>query len=206
MGILSNAQAALRFLASPDANLEEVREILSDIVEDDKRAGEVIRRLRALLKKGEVERAVLDVNQVVDDVMRLTRNDLINRDVAMSVDLARDLRPVLGDRIQLQQVVLNLVINACDAMAGRDDAALSIRTRGTERGVEVSVSDSGSGVPHGDLERIFEPFVTTKEHGTGLGLSVCRTIVAAHGGNLWAENNAGRGAAFRFVLPAVESR
>ena len=118
MGILSNAQAAQRFLAADDVNLDEVREILDDIVEDDRRAGEVIRRLRALLKRGEVQHAPLDIRNVVDDVLRLTRNDLMNRDVAASAELAPDLPTVLGDRIQLQQVLLNLVINACEAMAG----------------------------------------------------------------------------------------
>jgi two-component system sensor kinase FixL len=116
MGILSNAQAAQRFLARDDVNLDEVREILVDIVEDDKRAGEVIRRLRALLKKGEVQKRPLDINSVVDDVVRLTRNDLMNRDVAVSTELTPALPPVFGDQIQLQQVLLNLVMNACEAM------------------------------------------------------------------------------------------
>jgi len=202
MGILSNAQAAQRFLAADDVNLDEVREILDDIVEDDRRAGEVIRRLRALLKRGEVQHAPLDISNVVDDVLRLTRNDLMNRDVAASAELAPDLPTVLGDRIQLQQVLLNLVINACEAMAGVPGTPqVHIRTRGAGgAGVEVSVSDRGGGIPPGDLERIFEPFVTTKEHGTGLGLSICRTIIAAHGGRLWAENN-DAGATFRFTVP-----
>jgi two-component system sensor kinase FixL len=202
MGILSNAQAAQRFLAADDVNLDEVREILDDIVADDRRAGEVIRRLRALLKRGEVQHAPLDIGNVVDDVLRLTRNDLMNRDVAASAELAPDLPTVLGDRIQLQQVLLNLVINACEAMAGVPGTPLvHIRARCADgAGVEVSVSDRGGGIPPGDLERIFEPFVTTKEHGTGLGLSICRTIIAAHGGRLWAEND-GAGATFRFTVP-----
>ena len=204
MGILSNAQAAQRFMAGDNVNLDEVREILADIVEDDKRAGEVIRRLRALLRKGEVQRGVLDVNNVVDDVLRLTRNDLMNRDVTLNTELSPQLPPILGDRIQLQQVLLNLVMNACDAMETSGTREVSIRTRCVDsQGIEVSVSDRGIGVLPADLERIFEPFVTTKEHGTGLGLSVCRTIVVAHGGRLWAENNTDRGATFRFTLPIV---
>jgi C4-dicarboxylate-specific signal transduction histidine kinase len=203
MGILSNAQAALRFLAADNANLDEVREILADIVEDDKRAGEVIRRLRALLKKGEVQHGSLDVNNVVDDVLRLTRNDLINRDVTATAELAPNLPSVLGDRIQLQQVLLNLVMNACDAMDGSAESCrLQIRTRLADgAGIEIAVSDRGRGVPVADLERIFEPFVTTKAHGMGLGLAVSRTIVAAHGGRLWAENSVGEGATFRLTLP-----
>ena len=201
-GILSNAQAALRFLARDDADLDEVREILVDIVEDDKRAGEVIRRLRALLKKGEVQHASLDIRAVVDDVLRLTRNDLMNRNVAAYAELAPDLPLVFGDRIQLQQVLLNLAMNACDAMdAVPGTRQVHIRARQTDdAGLEISVSDCGGGIPSGDLERIFDPFVTTKEHGIGLGLSICRTIVVAHGGRLWAENS-GEGATFRFTLP-----
>lgn len=202
MGILSNAQAAQRFLARDDVDLDEVREILVDIVEDDKRAGEVIRRLRALLKNGEMQNRPLDINSVVDAVVRLTRNDLMNRDVTVSTELAPDLPPVFGDHIQLQQVLLNLVMNACEAMeAVSGTPQVHIRTRRSDGGdVEVSVSDRGGGIPPGDLERIFEPFVTTKEHGIGLGLSICRTIIGAHGGRLWAEN-LGTGATFRCALP-----
>jgi PAS domain S-box-containing protein len=202
MGILSNAEAAQDFLACDDVNLDEVREILVDIVEDDKRAGEVIRRLRTLLKKGEVQHRPLDISSVVDDVLRLTRNDLMNRDVAVSTELVPDLPPVLGDRIQLQQVLLTLVLNACEAMeAVPGNRQVHIRAHQTDdAGVEISVSDRGGGIPPGDLERIFEPFVTTKEHGIGLGLSICRTIIIAHGGRLWAEN-IGEGATFRVTLP-----
>ena len=202
MGILSNAQAAQRFLARDDVSLDEVREILGDIVEDGKRAGEVIRRLRALLKKGEVQNRPLDINSVVVDVVRLTRNNLMNRDVAVSTELTPGLPPVFGDQIQLQQVLLNLVMNACEAMeAVSGTPQVHIRTRRADGGgVEISVSDRGGGVPPGDLERIFEPFVTTKVHGIGLGLSICRTIIIAHGGRLWAEN-IGEGATFRCTLP-----
>ncbi len=202
MGILSNAQAAQRFLAGDDVDLDEVREILADIVEDDKRAGEVIRRLRLLLKKGEVQHGWLEIGNVVDDVLRLTRNDLMNRDVKVTAELAADVPLIVGDRIQLQQVLLNLVVNACDAMERAEHRELFITTRCPDgANVEVSVSDRGEGVPPADLERIFEPFVTSKEHGMGLGLSVCRTIISAHHGRLWAENNADPGATFRFTLP-----
>ena len=205
MGILSNAQAAQRFLAGDNPNLVEVREILADIVEDDKRAGEVIRRLRALLKKGEVQHGPLDINNVVDDVLRLTRNDLMNRDVMATAEQTSDLPPVLGDRIQIQQVLLNMVVNACDAMEGIPGTRrVLIRTRRANgAGVEISVSDQGGGIPAADLDRIFQPFVSTKKHGMGLGLSVCRTIVLAHGGALWAENNSGPGATVRFTLPVA---
>jgi C4-dicarboxylate-specific signal transduction histidine kinase len=201
MGILSNAQAAQRFLESGDAQLDEVRAILADIVEDDKRAGDVIRRMRALLKKGEVRHAPVDIRTVIDDVLRLTRNDLINRDVSAVAACADEMPPVLGDHVQLQQVLLNLVVNACDAMDGVELRKLTIDVRRRGKELEVAVTDRGTGIAAADLERIFEPFVTAKEHGMGIGLSVCRAIVAAHGGRMWAENNPDGGATFRFTLP-----
>lgn len=203
MAILSNARAAQRFMALENADLVEVRAILADIVADDQRAGEVINRLRALLRKGEVQRGPFDLNDIAADVLRLTRNELLNRGVAVSVELAPNLPSTLGDRIQVQQVLLNLVMNACDAMEGVSGSRqLVVRTRIADgAAVEVSISDSGRGIPPADLERIFEPFVTTKERGLGLGLSVCRTIVAAHGGRLWAESVDGRGATLRVKLP-----
>jgi two-component system, LuxR family, sensor kinase FixL len=206
MAILGNARAAQRFMACENPDLIELRAIVSDIVEDDKRAGEIIHRLRTLLRKGEVQRGPLDVNNVVTDVLRLTRNELMNRGVVASTELAPNPPSLLGDRIQLQQVLLNLVMNSCDAMDGNGGShQLIVRTQVADgAGVEVSVSDSGRGIPAADLERIFEPFVTSKEHGMGLGLSVCRTIVAAHGGRLWAESVDGRGATLRFALPLSE--
>jgi len=204
MAILSNAQAAQRFMASEHPDLGELRAIVGDIVEDDKRAGEVIHRLRALLRKGEVRRDALDVNEIVADVLRLMRNELMNRGVVVRTELAPGLPALLGDRIQLQQVLLNLVMNSCDAMEGVGGSQqLVVRTRvGDGAGIEVSVCDSGRGIPAADLERIFQPFFTTKQHGMGLGLSVCRTIVAAHGGRLWAESAGGRGATLRLSLPS----
>ena len=154
MGILSNAQAARRFLAADNVNLDEVREILDDIVEDDRRAGEVIRRLRALLKRGEVQHAPLDIRNVVDDVLRLTRNDLMNRDIAASAELAPDLPTVLGDRIQLQQVLLNLVINACEAMdgvPGTPQVHIRARCVGWRRRRNIGLGPRG-GIPPGDLD------------------------------------------------------
>jgi two-component system, LuxR family, sensor kinase FixL len=203
MAILSNARAAQRFMASETPDLTELRAIVADIVEDDKRAGEVIYRLRTLLRKGEVQRVPLDLNDIVADVLRLTRNELMNRGIVASAEFAPNLPSLLGDRIQLQQVLLNLVMNACDAMDGVCGShQLVVRTRIADGGgVELSVSDSGRGIAAADLERIFEPFVTSKEHGMGLGLSVCRTIVGAHGGRLWAESLDGRGATLRFALP-----
>ena len=203
--ILSNAQAALRFMADDNYDRDEVREILQDIVNDDKRAGEVIRGLRLLLKKGEMRREPLDANEVVQDVLRLMRSDILNARVHLTSDLAPALPTVAGDRVQFEQVLLNLVMNGCDAMAGTavSDRQLVVTTECVAgNGVRVSVADRGPGIPPEALERVFEPFYTTKSRGLGLGLAVCRKIIAAHGGRLWAENNAGVGAAFFFTVPA----
>jgi two-component system, LuxR family, sensor kinase FixL len=201
--ILANAQAAVRFLAHVPPNLEEVRDGLANIVESDKRAGEVIRRLRALLRKERSDYGYLDVNEVVLDVLRIIRSDLLNRSVEVDLQLAHDLPRVYGDKVQLQQVLLNLVMNASDAMRdvvrGRE---LSVKTSlASTDAVTVSVSDLGKGIPAEDIERIFSPFVTSKRDGLGLGLAVCRTIITAHAGTLWAANNAGPGATVSFSLP-----
>jgi two-component system, LuxR family, sensor kinase FixL len=203
--ILSNAQAAQRVLANGKADLAEVREILNDIVSEDKRASEVIRRLRLWLKKGEVQQHPLQINKVVQDVLELIRSDLINQKITVETELPRNLPTVSVDPVQLQQVLLNLVVNACDAMAGCNNSQrrLVIRT-GIENGgsaVVVSVTDQGTGIPEEKMEQIFEPFFSTKEKGMGIGLSVCRTIIAAHRGKLWATNNLDRGATFYFSIP-----
>jgi two-component system sensor kinase FixL len=203
--ILSNAQAAQRMLANDGTDLVEVREILDDIVSEDKRAGEVIRRLRLWLKKGEVQKRCLRINQVVQDVLKLMRSDLINQRVTVDTRLTRNLSTVTGDPVQLQQVLLNLVANACDAMIGcrTPERRLLIRTEieTSSAAVIVSVRDRGSSIPEEKLEQLFEPFFTTKTKGMGLGLSVCRTIITAHRGKLWATNNPDRGATFHFSLP-----
>ena len=201
--ILSNAQAAARFLEHVPPNLEEVRDGLANIVESDKRAGEVIRRLRALLRKERSDYGYLDINEVVLDVLRIIRSDLLNRSVEAALHLAEDLPRVYGDKVQLQQVLLNLIMNASDAMAGVSHGReLSIRTElASSDRVTVSVSDVGKGIAADDIESIFSPFVTSKQDGLGLGLAVCRTIINAHAGSLWAANNAGPGATVSFSLP-----
>jgi len=157
------------------------------------------------LKKGEVQQHSLSINEVVQDVLKLINSDLVNQKVTVDCEFARNLPTVTADPVQLQQVLLNLVINACDAMVDckAPERRLLIRT-GTENGngeVLVSVTDRGGSVPEEKMEQIFEPFFTTKAKGMGLGLSVCRTIIAAHRGKLWATNNADCGATFRFSLP-----
>jgi PAS domain S-box-containing protein len=205
--ILSNAQAAQRFLAADDVDLSEVREILNDIVTEDQRAGEVIHRLRRLLKKGEPQNYCddVDLNEVIGDVLKLMRNDLINQSVTVDTDLAQNLPAVTGDRVQLQQVLLNLVLNACEAMTGNGSSKrqLLIASKLTKSAVRVSVTDRGGGIPERKTEQIFERFFTTKKKGMGLGLSICRTIIDAHRGKIWATNNADRGATFYFSLPIM---
>src|SRR5882724_2632801 len=207
--ILSNAQAAQRFLAHDDVDLDEVREILNDIVTQDQRAGEVIHGLRLLLKKGELQEHCddIDVNEVVTDVLKLTRNDLINQNVTVDTKLAQNLPAVTGDRVQLQQVLLNLVLNACEAMNNHNSSErqLLIASKSENGTVQVSVTDRGGGIPEGKLEQVFERFFTMKKQGMGLGLSICRTIIDAHRGEIWATNNSDRGATFHFSLPIVGS-
>lgn len=204
--ILSDAQAAQLLLARKAADSDELPQILREIEGQSKRAGEVIRRLRALLTKGEIRSVPLDINEVVHSVLKLVRSDLINQHVTVHVELAPDLPLVDGDEVQLQQVLLNLVVNACDAMAEVEavDRSLLICTElRKSRVVQVSVADQGRGISPEKIEHIFEPFLTTKETGMGLGLAVCRTIISAHGGELWAINNPKRGATFQFTLPAI---
>jgi PAS domain S-box-containing protein len=205
--ILSNAQAAQRFLAQSPPRLDRLAEILSDIVKSDHRAGAVIQRIRSLLRKESAQRNPLDINDVVEETLRLMRSDLLNRRVVVRADLGEELPAVSGDRNQLQQVLLNFMMNGCDAMDGQDmDGRLLVRTRTTADGnVEFSVADRGTGIPSADLERIFEPFVTTKSHGMGLGLTICRSIVEAHGGRLWATNNSDGGASLHCELPGKRS-
>ncbi|HEU0006311.1 MAG TPA: PAS domain-containing protein, partial [Terriglobia bacterium] len=180
MAILSNAQAAQRFLARDSANLNEVRDILKDIVEDNRRASEVIQRLHLLLRKGETQHQPLDLNQVVQDALGLVRNDLVNNRLTAHSELMPELPAICGDRVQLQQVLLNLVMNASTAMADSASAERSLVVRTAllhGETVCVSVQDQGTGIPPENLERIFDPFFTTRAQGMGFGLTICRAII-----------------------------
>src|SRR5437764_959290 len=202
--ILSNAQAAQRFLDGDHVDLKEVSEILNDIVTEDQRAGDVIHRLRSLLKQGEPQKHCnVNLNDVVLDVLKLARNDLINQDVTAGTDLAQNLPSIIGDWVQLQQVLLNLVLNACEAMAdcASSERQLLIASKLEKSAVQVSVTDRGGGIPEKKIEQVFERFFTTKKEGMELRLSICRSIIDAHEGKIWATNNADRGATFYFSLP-----
>jgi PAS domain S-box-containing protein len=202
--ILSNSQAAQRLLAKAPPDLDEVREILRDIAEDDKRAVEVIRRLRALLKRENLERCRLQPNEVVEKVVQLVTHDAALRQVSLSVHLDPTLPPVIGDRVQLQQVLLNLMLNGLDAVRDVAPQDRKLKVRARKKGastVEVAVTDSGTGIPNDAFPRIFEPFYTTKPDGLGMGLSISRSIIEAHGGRISAGNNPEGGATFCFTLP-----
>ena len=201
--ILNNAQAAERLIATDRATLLDTREILGDIASDSQRAGQVIWRLRELLAQSVPERAPLSLNQLVHDVEPLLRSELLTRQTTWSVDLAEDLPDARGDRIQILQVLLNLVLNGMDAMNDLppEERRLSIQTRQEDGTVRVSVRDTGVGIAPEHAAKLFEPFFTTKPSGLGMGLRICASIVTAHGGRIWADSSCGRGAVFHFTLP-----
>ena len=201
--ILANAQAAQRLLSREPNPPPEIGDILKDIVHDDQRAGQVIHRLRTLLKKGELDPRPCDLNEIVTEVLQLMHSELMQRSVNIRTRLEPSLPLVLADRVQMQQVLLNLIVNACDAMSyePREERQLEIVTaEGGRDSVKLSVIDQGVGIPDDKLEKVFSPFFTSKETGLGLGLAICRSIVTAHGGRLWADNSNVRGAAFHLVL------
>jgi len=205
-GILSNAQAAQRFLAASPADLNEVKEILKDIVEDDNRASEVIQKLRALVKKEKLAFVPLDLSNVINEVVHLLHSDAVLHDVRIVRDADAGLPPARGDKVQLQQVMLNLLLNAIDAMKAcpaNDGEVWVGAQRQDAHFLIVAVRDHGTGLTADKLEKIFQPFYTTKRDGLGMGLSISRSIIEAHGGRLWAENNPDRGATFYFTV-AVE--
>jgi two-component system sensor kinase FixL len=202
--ILSNVQAAQRFLTADPIDLDEVREILNDIVQADYRASEVIRRIRAVVKKGDLEVVSLDLAGIIRDVVLLVRGDAIVRGTRVTLDVEDDLPPVRGDKVQLQQVMLNLLLNAFDAMNDLPpvDRVVSVTLmRESSNTICIAIRDRGHGLTVDKLDKIFKPFFTSKPQGLGLGLSISRTIIDMHHGRLWAENNIDRGATFFVTLP-----
>src|SRR5208282_2097383 len=190
-------------LAEDSPNLPEAREATRRIIRDGNRAGEVVSRMRALFKKARTTRERLDINEAIEEVVILTQSEVRRNKVALRMELAANLPPVMGDRVQLQQVVVNLILNAIEAMSTVEDRErdLIIRThRGEADEVRVAVRDSGIGLDPLNAERIFDPFHTTKPGGLGMGLSISRSIVESHGGRLWAVSNDGPGATFQFTL------
>jgi len=203
--ILSNADAADLLLQADPAPVDEIRRILEDIRRDDLRAHEIIRNLRKLLSKRELRMERIDINEIVRTALALSRSDAMRRGIVIDAALGDALPTAAGDPVHLQQVMLNLIINAMDALneVAADQRRIEIRTRRHgAKSVEVCIVDTGPGIPDGRTARVFESFYTTKHDGMGLGLSIARAIVQTHGGTIWAENNdAGRGASFKFTIP-----
>jgi len=199
------ALAARRWLGAEPPNFREVDDALSLIVKEGNRAGEVVARIRALFKKVPARKDAVAINDAILEVIALTRKEAANNGVSVRTQLAEGLPRVQGDRVQVQQVVLNLIINAIEAMrdVGEEERELLISTRNESDGVSVEVRDSGQGFAPETLEHVFEAFYTTKPGGLGMGLSICRSIIEAHGGRLWASANLPRGASFQFALPAI---
>lgn len=203
--IVSNAQTIQRLLAGEDFDLAEVREALEDIVRDGQRASAVIARIRGLLRKAPVEQAAINVNELIREVIALTRWEMNRRGIAVRLELAEQLPGVLGDRVQLQQVLLNLMTNGADAMEsmGKEKRELVLRSEEPAEGVLVSVRDRGVGIDPRTSDRLFDSFFTTKPGGMGMGLAICKSIVEAHGGRIWASPNSEGGSAFQFTLPRI---
>ncbi len=207
--ILANAQAARRFLARPDPPIDEVRAIIDDIDADDRRAGELIHGMRALLNHQDVEPVELDVNDIIRDVVRLLHGDCLLRRVALVLDLEAPLPPIRCDRVRIEHVLLNLVMNGFEAMEKTvpGDRRMIIRTRGgTDGCCVISIRDAGTGIPHDQFDRMFEQFFSTKPDGLGMGLSFARSVVEAHGGRIWATNNSDAGATFHVGLPIASRK
>jgi PAS domain S-box-containing protein len=198
----NNARAGMRFLEMQPANLHEVREALACVVRDADRAKEIVDRVRDHMKKAPARKQPFDLNEAIGEVMVMVRTALEREKVSAHTDLMH-MAPIMGDRVQLQQVLLNLIMNAVEAMSAVSDEAreLTIRTEQSKAGILVVVRDSGPGIDPNRYDRVFQPFFTTKKTGTGMGLAICRSIIVAHGGRLWAEVNQPRGAVFQFTLP-----
>jgi C4-dicarboxylate-specific signal transduction histidine kinase len=201
--ILTNAESAQVILKSPNPDIVELNEIVDDIVRDDRRASEVIRRMRSLLAKAPFELKSLDLNDVARETVEFLSSLAVGRKIELLSVIRPDALPILGDRVQLQQVILNLVVNGIDAMKDTriEERTISIRTSRVENFAELSVSDRGPGIPEDKLKEVFEPFFTSKAEGMGMGLSIARTIIEAHHGLISARNQVHGGASFRIRLP-----
>jgi C4-dicarboxylate-specific signal transduction histidine kinase len=202
---VNNARAALSFLARRPPELEEAREALEAIVETGHRADEIVDRIRGLIKKAPPRKECLDINAGIREVIELTSGESVKNGISLQSDLADGLPLIEGDRVQLQQVILNLIVNAVEAMSGASDGTreLLVSSRKADPGgVIVGVRDSGPGLAPEALEHVFDAFYTTKPGGLGMGLSICRSIIEAHGGRLWATRCEPRGALFQFTIPA----
>jgi signal transduction histidine kinase len=205
---VADASTCMRWLTRDHPDLEEAREAASRVVKDAMRAGEIINRTQLLLKKGTLERALIDVNEVIREMIVLLRGEATRYSISFRTELAEDLPQVVGDRVQLQQVTMNLFMNSIDAMKDVDGTRelITKSQRAETEQLMVSVSDTGVGLPPQQAEQVFNAFFTTKPHGTGMGLRISRSIIESHGGQLWAADNFPRGASFYFTLPTKVER
>jgi signal transduction histidine kinase len=203
--ILTNAETAGAILQSSSPDIAELKDIVKDILQDDRRASEVMRRMRSLLTKAPFELKSLDLNDVARETVEFLSALAVARKVELTSLITQDALPIVGDRVQLQQVILNHVVNGIDAMkdAPSENRTISIRTSRVENFAQLSVSDRGPGIPEDKLKKVFEPFFTSKAEGMGMGLSIARTIIEAHHGLIWAKNRDHGGASFRIRLPLV---
>jgi C4-dicarboxylate-specific signal transduction histidine kinase len=204
-GVVSNGSACARWLGGDSPNLEEARAAARRIVRDGKRAGEIISRIRALASKAITPKANLDLNETIGEVLALVGDETKRRSIAIRTEFADALAPVLGDRVQLQQVVLNIIMNGLDAMNGAVCKRLLIATRNIDHSqVRVTVADTGTGIDPDKMEKVFDPFFSTKPHGMGMGLSISRSIIQSHGGRLWVTANDGPGVTIQFTIPQYQ--
>jgi C4-dicarboxylate-specific signal transduction histidine kinase len=206
-GAITNTNVCLRTLGHDKPDLNDVRATVSRIGRDAQRAAEIIARIRSQFEKGTTNQRALHVNEVIQETMALLRDEALRQNVAVRAELADSLPQIVGDRVQLQQVMMNLIVNSIEAMKGVDGIReMIIRSQRAENEqLLVSISDTGVGLPPHLAEQIFDPFFTTKPHGTGMGLRISRSIIESHGGRLWAVSSSGRGATFQFNLPAAQS-
>jgi C4-dicarboxylate-specific signal transduction histidine kinase len=203
----NNARAGMRFLEMSPPNLSEVKEALGCVVRDADRAKDIVGRIRGQIKRAPPQKERFDLHEAINEVIVMVRSAIAKDAISVNTRLVDGLVPVQGDRVQLQQVLVNLILNAVEAMSSVEDGAreLSIRTEQRQTGgVLVAVHDSGPGIDPVNLDRVFEPFYTTKTSGVGMGLSICQTIINGHGGRLWMSANEPRGAVFQFTLPAAQ--
>lgn len=204
--VVASAQAALRWLDRQPPELDQVRHALARVVQNGVRAGEVIERIRDLIKKKPPRKDFLEVNGIIREVIELTRTEAATNSVSVQTAFSERLPKVVGDRVELQQVLVNLILNALEAMSRTTESGRELLIRTTKagsKGILVAVMDSGPGLLPASLERLFEPFYTTKPDGLGIGLSICRSIIEAHGGQLWASANKPCGTIFQFTVPTV---
>jgi C4-dicarboxylate-specific signal transduction histidine kinase len=206
--IVANGETCLRWLGRGEPELDEARANVVAMIRSAVRSSDIIRRLRALSAKGDVRRLVLNLNEVIEEAIAVIDSEVLRNRVLLRLNLASELSSVLGDRIQLQQVIINLLVNATQAMASVSDRPRELLIRSRQHDVNqaiVMVQDSGAGISPDNMGRLFDAFFTTKADGTGIGLSICRCIIEAHGGLIWASRNSGHGAAFYFTLPAIQA-